>query len=137
MYCEVIPCTEPSDGRDCEAIILSGDRRLFWAKTLDLMKDGLHPTNPFWASVMESIAFKMGGEHSGNQNKENTASALYLAKDPLFGDEIEKSQVWMSHGDDVKEVPSDWQVIARVKMASLRPCQILRKNNGESNFIQR
>src|SRR5690606_509463 len=60
------------------------------------------------------IADYFGGEVARSDKREYGKAQLHLAKPdhPLLADMAEGSQVWMSHGDTILSLPTDFEILA-------------------------
>ncbi|MGC6506979.1 MAG: glutamine-hydrolyzing GMP synthase [Myxococcota bacterium] len=139
VYCEVIPCTESFDGREVEAIILSGGpASVLGEDSPDFDVNWLSQNKPILGICygMQLLAKLGGGTLRQSKQREYGKSLLCIeSQDPLFGDEIPvESQVWMSHGDDVVEVPDDWNIIAKSQDGVIAAISNLQKKQWGVQF---
>lgn len=60
------------------------------------------------------IAHTMGGKVARSQKREYGKAALeMISSDPIFKSIDEGSQIWMSHGDSILELPSNFEIIGK------------------------
>ena len=63
---------------------------------------------------MQLMAHQLGGDVNSSQLREYGRSILKVTADDLLFQELEpEMQVWMSHGDSIKQLPPGFQVTAR------------------------
>lgn len=119
VYCEVIPCTESFNPEKLKnGVILSGG-------PASVLGDDAPKFDNRWIQSecpvlgicygMQLLADQFGGKLRQSAFREYGKSTLCIESDsPVFGEEIPRSsQVWMSHGDDVVELPPGWRITAK------------------------
>ncbi len=126
-FCEILPYNKfPKDTTGIIGVILSGspysvhDREAFKANLEDFI--GKFPVLGICYGA-QFIAKSLGGKVEKTNTREYGRANLktFDEKDPLFKGFSLGSQVWMSHGDTITEIPKDCHAIAStldVKYAS-------------------
>ncbi|MBD5213781.1 MAG: glutamine-hydrolyzing GMP synthase [Bacteroidales bacterium] len=127
MYCEIVPYNKfPHDDQSVIGVILSGspfsvyDEKAFKAD-LSAIKGRLPLLGICYGAQM--MAYQAGGSvEPANSREYGRANLTYLDSDCrlLAGIEV-GAQVWMSHGDTITAIPSDFKVVAstdKVKIAA-------------------
>jgi GMP synthase (glutamine-hydrolysing) len=111
IYSEIIPYhslpAEPP--ADVKALILSGSP--FSVKD----NNALRPELKSWICYgAQYVADTYGGKVARSDKREYGKANLHLIKNqhPLFSDIPEGSQVWMSHGDSILEIPDNYELLA-------------------------
>ena len=73
---------------------------------------------------MQTLAEQMGGQVISADHKEFGHSELQITKDCILFNGLEKSlNVWMSHGDQVQDLPDDFELIASTATAPIAVMQ--------------
>ena len=73
---------------------------------------------------MQTLAEQMGGQVISADHKEFGHSELQITKDCVLFDGLEKSlNVWMSHGDQVQDLPDDFELVASTATAPIAVMQ--------------
>jgi GMP synthase (glutamine-hydrolysing) len=73
---------------------------------------------------MQTLAEQMGGQVISADHKEFGHSELQITKDCILFDGLEKSlNVWMSHGDQVQDLPDDFELVASTSTAPIAVMQ--------------
>ena len=73
---------------------------------------------------MQTLAEQMGGQVISADHKEFGHSELQITKDCILFDGLEKSiSVWMSHGDQVQDLPDDFELVASTATAPIAVMQ--------------
>ena len=73
---------------------------------------------------MQTLAEQMGGQVISADHKEFGHSELQVTKDCILFDGLEKSlNVWMSHGDQVQDLPDDFELVASTANAPVAVMQ--------------
>lgn len=79
---------------------------------------------------MQTMAEQLGGKVSGSNEREFGYAQLQVSgKSPLFKDLEVTQDVWMSHGDKVVEIPSDF-----VKVGETETCPFAAMANEEKKY---
>lgn len=117
-FCEILPYNKfPDDEEGIIGVILSGspysvhDEQAF---KVDLSRFvGKYPVLGICYGA-QFISYANGGKVERTETREyGRAHLQYIdTADPLFRGFEDKSQVWMSHGDTITAIPSDYHVIA-------------------------
>ena len=116
-FCEILPYNKfPEDDTDVIGVILSGspfsvhDDAAF---KVDLTRFiGKYPVLGICYGA-QFISYSGGGkvEQTGTREYGRANLQHYSAENPLFKGFEPNSQVWMSHGDTITAIPSDYEVI--------------------------
>ena len=73
---------------------------------------------------MQTLAEQMGGQVISADHKEFGHSELQITKECILFDGLEKSlNVWMSHGDQVQDLPDDFELVASTATAPIAVMQ--------------
>ena len=73
---------------------------------------------------MQTLAEQMGGQVISADHKEFGHSELQITKDCILFDGLDKSlNVWMSHGDQVQDLPDDFELVASTATAPIAVMQ--------------
>ena len=73
---------------------------------------------------MQTLAEQMGGQVISADHKEFGHSELQITKDCILFHGLEKSlNVWMSHGDQVQDLPDDFELVASTATAPIADMQ--------------
>jgi GMP synthase (glutamine-hydrolysing) len=120
VYCEIQPCTKPiAYDKSLKGVILSGspfsvnDEK---APQPDIA--GIAKNLPVLAVCYgaQLLAKQSGGDVGKSTHREFGRAHLQdMAHDVLFASVTDNTQVWMSHSDTIKQLPSDFTVIARTE----------------------
>jgi len=118
VYCEIIPYMKlPEAGMNIKGIILSGSPfsvRDSNAPLPDL--DRIPGSIPILGICYgaQYLAHKYGGEVQASLTREYGRARLnYVDRtNPLLMNVADNSQVWMSHGDTITEIPNGYKIIA-------------------------
>ena len=121
MYCEIVPYNKfPHDTTGIKGVILSGSPYSVYdpnAFKADLSQfRGKYPVLGICYGA-QYIAYTSGGKvESANSREYGRANLSAIdADDPLFKGIKVGSQIWMSHGDSITELPSNFEIIASTK----------------------
>jgi len=120
VYCEILPYNKSFElDKSIKAIILSGSP--FSVKEEKALQIDLSPylhKIPILGICYgaQYIADKYGGKVERSDKREyGKAQILFEKEDPLFNQVNTESQVWMSHGDSIVELPQGFTKIAHTK----------------------
>jgi GMP synthase (glutamine-hydrolysing) len=130
VYCEIHPFNHfPDLDSDVKGVILSGSPysvRQEDAPQIDLSK--FHEKMPVLAVCYgaQYIAQQSGGEVQPSSIREyGRANLNFVAtENKLFKDILIDSQVWMSHGDTITQVPESFEIIASTDTVEVAAFQI-------------
>lgn len=118
VYCEIYPYDKaPQPDQNVKGIILSGSPYSIHDPALKLKPDLLEPYQSLGVLGIcfgaQYLAHVYGGEVLKNATREYGAAKLeYHVQDLLLENVPQGSQVWMSHGDSIRGLGSDCQVLA-------------------------
>ena len=117
IYSEIGPYNKiPSLDDNIKAVILSGSPfSVTDEKALQVDLDKLIGKKPVLGICYgaQYIAQKLGGSVQRSEKREyGKANLGKVKKDPFFKGIKKGSQVWMSHGDTIFEIPKDFKVLA-------------------------
>ncbi len=118
VYCEVFPYNKlPEDYLLSKAVILSGSPfSVLDDNALQFDLNQVFDKIPTLAICYgaQLTAHQLGGKVSKTLQREYGKASLKIvdSKSPLFEGIKETSQVWMSHGDSIEDIPSNFEVIA-------------------------
>ena len=118
VYCEIIPFNSiPPITSDVKGIILSGSPSS--VRSADAPQPDLSavPANLPILGICygaQWLAWSHGGNVAATGGREYGRAVLSVkdAKDPLLENVAPESQVWMSHGDTITELPAGYKIIA-------------------------
>lgn len=117
IYSEVIPYTKWKEhAESATAVILSGSPcSVRDAKSPHIPLDELSRHAPVLGICYgaQLMAHQLGGSVQASDKREYGRAELRLQQRDTWLAEIEEgTQVWMSHGDSIKELPSDFTILA-------------------------
>lgn len=104
-------------GKNIEGLIFSGGPGSAYRKRYRLSRDFFNIGAPILGICygMQLIAQMFGGEVKHSRKREYGHAVVAIKKTPLFNKIPRRFSVWMSHGDSVKRIPCNADVIARTK----------------------
>ena len=117
-YCEILPYNKfPQDDPDVIGVILSGSPfSVYDEKAFKVNLDSIRGKYPILGICYgaQFIAYTGGGTVKPAESREyGRANLSYIdARTRLFRDIATGSQVWMSHGDTITEIPPHFHTIA-------------------------
>ena len=120
-YCEIIPYNKfPYEASDIKGVILSGspfsvyDKAAFKTDVKKLRKK--YPVLGICYGA-QLIAHSTGGKVEPAESREYGRANIetFSAKDDLLNGFSERSQIWMSHGDTITNIPENFEIIASTK----------------------
>lgn len=128
-YCEILPYNKfPEDTTGIKGVILSGspfsvNNREAFKPSLDAFRGKFPLLGICYGS--QYLAYLSGGKVEACDTREyGRANLSFFEKnDPLFKGLSENSQIWMSHGDTITELPEKFKIIAStndVKVAAYK-----------------
>ncbi|MEK6510755.1 glutamine-hydrolyzing GMP synthase [Myroides odoratimimus] len=120
IFCEILPYNDmPKDLTEYKAVILSGSPYSVRSE------EALHPDlsnikgkMPLLAVCYgaQYLAHFFGGEVAPSDTREyGRANLDFIAEDTFFKDIPHNSQVWMSHSDTIKQLPTNGVLLASTK----------------------
>ena len=129
IYCEILPYNKPFEINDqLKAIILSGSP--FSVVSEHALQINLQP---FLGKIpilgicygAQYIAQNLGGQVAASEHREYGKAELshFHKQDPLFNGIEVGSQVWMSHGDTIVNIPEQFELLSgtqRIDVAAFR-----------------
>ncbi len=136
VYCEIVPYNKfPENDPDVKGVILSGspfsvtDKEAF-KPDMSAVR-GKYPVLGICYGAQYLAALSGGKVEKGDSREYGRAMLTPTDRnDLLFKDTKDKSQVWMSHGDTITAIPSDFKVIAVTDDVSVAAYKI----NGEPTW---
>ena len=118
MYCEIVPYNKfPHDATDVKGVILSGSPYSVYDESafkIDLSQiRGKYPVLGICYGA-QFIAYSSGGKvEPANSREYGRANLTSIDEnDPLFKGIQSGSQIWMSHGDTITQLPDNFKIIA-------------------------
>ena len=77
---------------------------------------------------MQTLAEQLGGQVISSNQKEFSHSELHIQSNCVLFSELEKTlNVWMSHGDQVQDLPDNFDLVASTKSAPIAAMQHIEK----------
>ncbi len=132
IYCEILPFNKPFVvDEDLKAVILSGSPfSVVSENALNINLSPLLGKVPVLGICYgaQYIAHHLGGAVAPSLKREYGKAQLsrFTKPDPLFKDIPLGSQVWMSHGDTITDIPGQFELLAgteRIDVAAFRSKQ--------------
>jgi GMP synthase (glutamine-hydrolysing) len=126
VYCEIVPYNKfPKDDASVKGVILSGspfsvyDEKAFKVSNLAAIRDKYPVLGICYGA--QYISYVSGGkvESAGTREYGRANLTTFDADDLLFKGVRPDSQVWMSHGDTITAIPSDFHVIASTEKVAI------------------
>jgi len=121
VFCEIVPFNKfPKDDPAIKGVVLSGSPfSVLEEKALQVDLSKIIGQYPVLAVCYgaQYIAHKMGGKVARSEHREYGKAMLQTEaqSDALLGDLESVSQVWMSHGDTILELPDNFEIIANTE----------------------
>ncbi len=116
VYAEIVPYDATIDKENLVGIVLSGSPAGIYDKNAPLPKDDVFDFGVPVLGIcygMQVISKAFGGSVEQAGKKEYGRAVIYVDKeDELISFELDKSYVWMSHGDRIKKLPQGFEKIA-------------------------
>lgn len=116
-YCEIVPYNKfPEDASDVKGVILSGSP--FSVNDKDAFKVDLAEIRRKYPVLgicygAQFLAYSNNGKvEKGDSREYGRAILTDISSDPLFKGVSKGSQVWMSHGDTITQLPTNFEIIA-------------------------
>ncbi len=120
VYCEILPYhVDPSEieKREPRGIILSGGPDSVFGADSPHPHEAVYKVSGPLLGIcygMQLMAHKLGGNvHAATDRQYGPATLEVLTESRILQGIPKSSQVWMSHGDNIKELPSGFQIVAR------------------------
>lgn len=117
VYCEIYPYNKWPDRDDIKAVILSGSPfSVLDTNALDFDLSRVLDHYPVLGVCYgaQLISHKLGGQVEKSKTREYGKALISITQeDPLFQHIESETQVWMSHGDSIIELPDGFDTIAR------------------------
>ncbi|MBK9151703.1 MAG: glutamine-hydrolyzing GMP synthase [Saprospiraceae bacterium] len=118
VYCEIYPYNKFPKDKKVKAVILSGSPfSVLDSNALYVDFNELAAQYPVLGVCYgaQLIAHQTGGRVLKSDVREYGKALLKLNQDPLFTGVEQDTQVWMSHGDSIMELGSNFEIIASTK----------------------
>ena len=126
VFSVVLPCNAPWEeilSYNPAGIILSGGPSSVYDADAPAVDDRVFSFNQPVLGIcygLQLIVHKMGGEVSAATKREyGHAEVDVLSESPIFKDMPPHLRVWMSHGDDAKQLPLGFKLVARTPNAAI------------------
>ncbi|GHT42371.1 GMP synthase [glutamine-hydrolyzing] [Bacteroidia bacterium] len=121
MYCEIVPYNKfPADDASVIGVILSGSP--FSVNDTEAFKPNLSAIRGKYPMLgicygAQYLAYSSGGKVEKGDSREYGRAMLtpIIKDDDLMRNIPADSQVWMSHGDTITEIPDNFTIIAETK----------------------
>ena len=139
-YCEILPYNKfPYGASDVKGVILSGspfsvyDEAAFKTDVSRLRKK--YPVLGICYGA-QLIAYNAGGsvQPAGSREYGRANIGYFSSENPLLKDFTENSQIWMSHGDTITNIPEDFEIIASTKDVPIAAYHIKGENTWGVQF---
>ena len=134
IYCEIYPYNKfPEGDEGIRGVVLSGSPFSVYddkAFKVDLSRIvGKYPVLGICYGA-QYIAYSGGGkvEPAGSREYGRANLARIAAGNPLFDGIAEGSQIWMSHGDTITEIPSSFERIASTESVDIAAYEVKGAN---------
>jgi len=118
VYCEIFPYNKfPQDDKQIKAVVLSGSPfSVLQEEALEINLEpiiGKYPTLGVCYGA-QYIAQKLGGKVARSEKREYGKAMLKLenSEDLMMSGIESETQVWMSHGDSILEIPTNFELLA-------------------------
>jgi len=140
MYCEILPYNKfPHEATDVKGVILSGspfsvyDKSAFKTDVSKLCRK--YPVLGICYGA-QLIAHNAGGtvEPAGSREYGRANIEKFSTESPLLKDFTENSQIWMSHGDTITNIPENFEIIASTKDVPVAAYHIKGENTWGVQF---
>ena len=136
VYCEIIPYHKPVEfDPSLKGIILSGSPfSVNEEKAPDVNMEAFIEKVPVLGICYgaQLTAKRFGGRVEKSDKREYGRAQLHLTKeDVLLKNVSEKSQVWMSHSDTIKELPAGFELLATTDSIPVAAFRKVQNRNGQ------
>ena len=120
VYCELIPHTAPwetVEPLNPKGVILSGGPASVYETGAPLAPDWVYDSGVPVLGIcygMQAMVHQLGGRVAPGAHREYGYAELrdIAPEEPLFSDVSDSPQVWMSHGDNIVEMPEGFRSLA-------------------------
>ena len=120
VYCELIPHTAPWEtvkALNPKGVILSGGPASVYETGAPLAPDWVYESGIPVLGIcygMQAMVHQLGGRVAPGTHREYGYAELrnIASEEPLFADVSQSPQVWMSHGDNIAEMPEGFAALA-------------------------
>jgi GMP synthase (glutamine-hydrolysing) len=117
VYCEIYPYNKFPERSDIKAVILSGSPfSVLDSNSLDFELSLIINKYPVLGICYgaQLISHKLGGKVLKSDKREYGKAIMTITESDILFDDIDPAtQVWMSHGDSITQVPEGFDIIAR------------------------
>ena len=120
VYCEILPYhVDPSEieSRDPRGVILSGGPDSVFGADSPHPRDAVYGASRPLLGIcygMQLMAHKLGGNVQSSADRQYGPATLeVLSESQILHGMPVTSQVWMSHGDNIEELPAGFQIVGR------------------------
>ncbi len=134
IYCEIYPYNKfPEGDEGIRGVVLSGSPfSVYDDKAFKVDLSGIVGKYPVLGICYgaQYIAYSGGGkvEPAGSREYGRAHLARIAAGNPLFDGIAEGSQIWMSHGDTITEIPSSFERIASTESVDIAAYEVKGAN---------
>ncbi|MBS1748392.1 MAG: glutamine-hydrolyzing GMP synthase [Bacteroidetes bacterium] len=137
VYCEITPYNKPIDFvPGLKGVILSGSPfSVNDENAPDIDINAILKRVPVLGVCYgaQLTARNFGGKVERSEKREYGRAQLRLSqKDLLWEDVKPESQVWMSHGDSILQIPADFEILGTTESI---PVAAFKRNNASTNII--
>ncbi len=119
VYCEIVPFNVPLDAvrrRPLKGVVLSGGPMSVLSPDSPVCDPGVFELGVPVLGICYGLQLTtrlLGGEvRQGDRREYGRAAIRRVHSSPLLDGVPDETVVWMSHGDDVRRLPPDFQVVA-------------------------
>lgn len=116
VYAEIVPYNEKIDKEDAAGIVLSGSPSSIYESNAPIPDDYIFDLGVPVLGIcygMQVVSKKFGGVVKSAGKKEYGRAVINVdLQDKLITEQVDKSYVWMSHGDKLEKLPNGFEVVA-------------------------
>ncbi len=116
VYAEIIPYNKAVDKKDVAGIVLSGSPSSIYDENAPLPNKNIFNMDVPILGIcygMQIVAkFFNGDIEAANKKEYGYAKITVDTEDVLFTEDVDGSDVWMSHGDRLNRLPDNFEVVA-------------------------
>lgn len=129
-FCEILPYNKfPKDDKSVKGVILSGSPfSVYDSSAFKIELDEIRGKYPILGICYgaQFIAYTNGGkvEPAGTREYGRAHLSSFDKENPLLKDIKDNSQVWMSHGDTITMIPSNFKTIASTNEVEIAAYQL-------------